>query len=87
MPNISKALASMVSIASAIAVGLSAAAAELAEVMPEGSETVVAWLIRIATWIGVAISIYATHTVVPKDLRGLAPPAGKQIVVTAVPGA
>lgn len=41
----------------ALAVGVSAAADELAALAPDGSETSVAWLLRVATWIGSAVAI------------------------------
>jgi hypothetical protein len=57
----------------ALSVGLTAAATEIAQVAPEQSETVVAWLLRAAAWLAVAWQIVRQHTPVPPDARGLLP--------------
>jgi hypothetical protein len=57
----------------AVAAGLSAAAAELAELAPEGSEGVTATLVRVAAWLAVAVAAVRRHTPVPPESRGLLP--------------
>lgn len=58
----------------ALAVGLSAAATEIATVAPEGGETVTAWLLRAVAWIGVAVATVRRVSTVAADQRGLLPP-------------
>jgi hypothetical protein len=57
----------------ALAVGLSAAAGEISEVAPEGSETVVAWITRAAVWLLAAWQTVRRVTPVLPAERGLLP--------------
>lgn len=58
----------------AAAVGLSAAADELAATGPDGGETAVAWLLRVVAWVGAAVAVVRRVTPVPSGERGLLPP-------------
>lgn len=59
----------------AAAIGLTAAADQIAKVAPDGAgHTVVMWLIIAATWLTAAVGIIRSHTPVPVDQRGLLPP-------------
>lgn len=58
----------------ALAVGLSAAAGEIAALAPEGGETVTAWIVRAVAWIGVAVATIRRVSPVAADQRGLLPP-------------
>lgn len=58
----------------AVAVGLTAAAGEIAEVGPEGGEGVVAWIVRGVAWLTSAAAIVRNVTPVPEANRGILPP-------------
>lgn len=66
----------------AAAIGLTAAADQIAKVGSDGvAHTVVMWLIIAATWLTAAVGIIRTHTPVPADQRGILPaPAPPRVV-------
>lgn len=59
----------------AAAVGVTAAADEIASAAPDGGETAVAWLVRVASWLAAAVAVVRQVTPVDKDQRGLLPPS------------
>lgn len=60
----------------AAAIGLTAAADQIAKVGPDGAaHTVVMWLIIAATWLTAAVGIIRTHMPVPANQRGILPTA------------
>lgn len=63
--------------------GLNFAADQIAAAAPEGSETVVQWLLLAATWLGGVAQAIRRGTEVPAILRGLRLPEGTQMELTA----
>jgi hypothetical protein len=59
----------------ALSTGLTAAAGSIAELAPEGSEPVVAWLLRAAAWLVVAWQVVRRVSPVLPAARGLLPVA------------
>lgn len=57
----------------AAVLGITVAADAIAKAGPEGSEGVVAWLIRIATWLTAVVTMVRSHSPVPVGQRGLLP--------------
>lgn len=58
----------------AIAMGVTIAANEIAKAAPEGSEDVVAWMLRAASLLTAVVAMIRSHTPVSPDMRGLLPP-------------
>lgn len=68
-------LASAVTYITALSAGLTIAANEIAAAAPEGSEDVVAWIVRVVAWLAAAVAIVRRVTPVAAPQRGLLPPS------------
>jgi hypothetical protein len=67
-------LAATVTYITAGAVGLSAAAGEIADAAPVGNETATTWLVRGVAWLVAAATIVRRVTPVAEASRGILPP-------------
>lgn len=67
-------LTAAVTYISALSAGLIVAANQIADVAPEGSHDVVAWLVRGVAWLTAAVTIIRRVTPVPAAERGVLPP-------------